>query len=65
VANKEIRELVKELREQGWDVDESGRHIRAYPPDKSRPMVTIAKTPSGPRWRANTIAQLRRSGFRG
>lgn len=65
MANKEVRELVKELREQGWHVDESGRHIRAYPPDKSRPMVTLSKTPSDHRWKANTLAQLRRSGFRG
>ena len=60
--NKDTEELVRKLRKQGWTVDGSGRHYKAYPPDKSKPMVVFAKTPSDQRAFANTKSALRRSG---
>jgi hypothetical protein len=59
----EISELRKELIAQAWRLDDSGKHTKAYPPDVSKPMVTISKTPGGGRWLQNTISQLRKSGF--
>lgn len=63
-VGKELREILDALVDQGWRVEDVGRRYKAFPPDKSLPMVTIAKTPSGGRWKANLLAQLRRSGFR-
>jgi hypothetical protein len=59
----DIKQIRKALRAQGWRLDDEGRHTKAYPPDKSMPPVVLPKTPGGGRWRENTIAQLRRSGF--
>lgn len=62
--NKDIKQLIAALREQGWRVEPSkGGHHRAYPPaGKGRP-VFLPGTPSDHRSLANTIAQLRQRGF--
>lgn len=62
---QEMKAIRKALREQGWRIEsgKKGRHDMAYPPDRSKPGVPLPGTPSGPRWRQNLIAQLRRSGF--
>jgi hypothetical protein len=61
VANKEVQDLIRKLQEQGWRIEE-GKHYKAFPPDTTKPMVVIPKTPSDHRSLKNTIAQLRRSG---
>lgn len=61
VASKEIRELVRELESQGWRVEATRKHLRAYPPTGSP--VTLPSTPSDHRAFANTIALLRARGF--
>lgn len=65
MAHKETTKLVKTLRQQGWRVDLlKGGHYRAYSPD-GKGIVHIAGTPSDRRAMANTIAQLRRYGYKG
>lgn len=59
---KDVRDLLKKLEAQGWRIVAGGKHIKAFPPDTTRPMVTIPTTPSDHRSLRNTIAQLRRSG---
>lgn len=59
---KEMNEILDELRRQGWRVV-LGAHVKAYPPDESKPMVAMSSTPSDVRGLKNNIAQLRRSGF--
>jgi hypothetical protein len=63
--SKESREIVAELRRQGWNVERTERgHYKARPPDAGKPMVTFAGGLSGDhRSVKNAVAQLRRSGF--
>jgi predicted RNA binding protein YcfA (HicA-like mRNA interferase family) len=61
-VNKEIRDIVKKLEKQGWRIEQGGKHLKAYPADKSMPLVVIPGTPSDHRSLKNLIAQLRRSG---
>lgn len=49
--------------EQGWRVEKIKKGVRLVPPDPSKPMVVIHRTPSDHRALKNTIAQMRRSGF--
>lgn len=63
-AAREVRDLVREAERQGWRVRERGAHFTLFAPDGVG-IVTVAKTPSDRRWRANTLAQLRRHGFQG
>ncbi|MCL6521914.1 MAG: hypothetical protein K6U79_06000 [Firmicutes bacterium] len=62
--DREVHELIEEAKRQGWRVDDSGKHVKVYPPDKSLPPVVIGKTPSD--WRAwrNNVARLRRAGLK-
>lgn len=59
---KEVRQLLKELRKQGFTIEESGRHFKAFPPGGG-PMTVIPRTPSDPRSLKNAIALLRKRGF--
>jgi len=61
-VDKDTKKLVAKLTEQGWRIDESGRHPKAYPPDIAKPMVTLSSTPSDRRSFKNMVAELRRSG---
>jgi len=62
MANKDLKEILEALEAQGWRIEHGGKHYRAFPPDRTKPMVTIQTTPSGKRWKQNLIALLRRSG---
>lgn len=62
MASKELKDLLKALRAAGWRVEDS-RHFRCFPPDVTKPIVVIAKTPSDRRTWQNMLALLRRSGF--
>lgn len=59
---KDVREIVDRLEAQGWRVVKGKKHLKAYPPDKDKPMVTIPGTPGDQRSLKNLKAQLRRSG---
>lgn len=63
--DKELKKLLRELEHQGWRLKTGTRGIMAYPPDKTRPIVAIHRTPSDHRAWANMLAALRRSGFQG
>ncbi len=61
---REWRELIEEAQRQGWRAERTQRgHWQLFAPD-GRTIVTLPGTPSD--WRAfrNTIAQMRRAGFR-
>lgn len=61
--NKEVREVVEEAGLQGWRVEvQSNGHVRLFAPNGVG-MVWVAGTPSDHRWKANTIAKMRRHGF--
>lgn len=59
---KDIDRIRKALIAQGWRLDDSGKHTKAYAPD-GQTLVTMPKTPSDPRAIKNLIAQLRKGGF--
>ncbi len=61
--NKEVRRLMKELREQGWRVEGRKSKSVAFSPD-GRVVVPIHHTPSDQRSMANTVSQLKRGGYR-
>lgn len=61
--DKEVRELVQALREQGWRVEQlKGGHLMAYSPDGVT-KFTLPSTPSDRRWRQNAISWARKGGF--
>lgn len=61
--DKEMRKTLGELEaHQGWKIVVGRKHIKAIPPDKSKPIVVISATPSDHRAWQNTLARLRKSG---
>ena len=64
MADKNTTKLVKALRKQGWRVDllKNG-HYRAYAPD-GETVIHFSGTPSDHRSLANTIALLRKAGYK-
>ena len=65
MATKEIRKLVKSLQQQGWRVEQlKSGHYRAYAPDGEN-IVHIAGTPSDHHAMGNTLARLRKLGYKG
>lgn len=62
---KEIEAILEKLIVQGWRITRNGGHYKAFPPDKSKPMVTVQTTAGEGRGMRNLIAVLRRSGYRG
>ncbi len=60
--NKDVAAIVKKLERQGWTF-RHGKHLMAYPPDKTQTPVAISLTPSkGKRSIENMIAELRKRG---
>ena len=65
MPSKEIKVLIKALEDQGWRVEQTrGGHYKAWPPEKSRKMVTMPATPSDHRSMKNTIRDLKHSGYK-
>lgn len=61
---KDIDVIRKALIDQGWRIiPRKGGHDMALPPDRTKRGVPLPSTPSGPRWRDNLIADLRKAGF--
>jgi hypothetical protein len=60
--HKEVREIADKLAEQGWRIEDGSKHIKAFPPDPTKAMVTLPTSPGRGRWKQNLISQLRRSG---
>lgn len=64
MPTKEIKRLVRDLEQQGWRVElRKGGHYVAYAPDGVG-IVTFSGTPSDHRAYRNTLAQLRRAGYK-
>lgn len=64
MPNKDTKELIAALEDQGWRVVPTRNgHWQAFPPDKSFSPVYLPSTPSDHRSHANSIAELRRRGF--
>ncbi len=61
-VEREVRELVEEVKGWGWRVEETKKGWMLFPVDKSQSPVIVHKTPSDHRWRKNTISQLRKRG---
>lgn len=60
--NKEVTDLVKELRRQGWEVEKrKSNHIKATPPS-GKGCVFFPCTPSDWRSLKNTKAKLKEMG---
>lgn len=64
MADKRVKELKRKLQDQGWRIEpaKSGAFM-AYSPD-GKTIVNIHPTPGDYRWYANTIARLRKGGFK-
>ena len=64
MASKEVKQLLRKVEAQGWRVvpTKSG-HFWAYAPN-GRDKVLIPGTPSDRRGLRNTIADLKRAGFK-
>ncbi len=58
--NKEMKQLVKRLKKQGIEVDQSGKHLKAHRKGRPKPYVVMPRTPSDHRSIKNTVADLRR-----
>lgn len=60
----DIRDIIREAKEQGWRVDETSDGLQFYPADKSRRPISWHKTPSDQRAYLNFKAMMRRAGFK-
>lgn len=59
---KDITAIRRELVKQGWRLDDSGKHTKAYSPDGIT-VVTMSKTASDHRAIDNSLRYLRKGGF--
>jgi hypothetical protein len=63
MASIDWNTIEKHLRRQGWTLERTAnRHVRAAPPDRSRPLVHFSNS-AEPCAIHNTLAQLKASGF--
>ena len=63
-THKEVRDLIRRLREQGFEVVDKGvAHPKVYKDDQL--LTTLPSTPSDVRSLKNAVGKLRRHGYRG
>ena len=61
---KELRQILREARRQGWRVElQRSGHYKLYPPDSSE-YVTTGSTPSTPSSIRNLLSRMRSFGFK-
>ena len=60
--HKEIREIIRQLERQGWEIVYRKGHPLAKSPDGST-IVSLPTTPGEGRWKQNLISDLRKGGF--
>jgi hypothetical protein len=58
---KELRDLIKEAKSQGWTVELTKGHYWFTAPDGYRERT--ASTPSDHRWLMNAVSRMRKHGF--
>lgn len=62
--NRDVKDLVRELEAQGFEVRRSKKnHLKVYGLD-GRLVTTLPATPSDHRWKRNALSVLRKAGFR-
>lgn len=62
--DKDTRKMLDEARRQGWTVEQrKGNHLKLHAPG-GRTIVTMGATESDYRALRNTIARMRRAGFK-
>lgn len=59
---KEVKELLKQVEQQNWRLDNRGDRTICFSPD-GETTVTIHHTPSDHRWKKNAYRDLRKGGF--
>lgn len=62
-TDKDVDRALLELRAQGWRIEDSGgKHLKVYPPDRTKGIVIVSRSPSD--WRAakSIMGDLRRAG---
>lgn len=64
MPDKDVKRILREAERQGWRIEQGGKHIKAYPPDPSQSMVTIAQTASDKRAIKNVLSEMRKRGVR-
>ena len=63
MPSKEVKDLIRSLRKQGWTVEQTrNNHWKATAPTGGQPEY-IASTPSDHRSLKNTVARLKRLGY--
>jgi hypothetical protein len=60
---KEVRELVKAAKKQGWRVKETKKGYLLYDPS-GRHKELVHQTPSDPRGLRDSLSRMRRFGFK-
>ncbi len=60
---RDILRLIRELEIQKWRIIQGGKHFKCYPPDKTKEIITVSKTPSGPNAMNMILRDLKKSGF--
>lgn len=61
--DKETKKLIKELRKQGFRVDEMGKHPKVYSPNGEW-ITTLSGSSSDWRGLKNATAELKKHGYR-
>jgi hypothetical protein len=62
-AAKYVRDKTKIAKAQGWKVEPYTDGTKFTPPDKSKPVVRVHRTPSDSRWMKNKDKEFRDSGL--
>ena len=59
------KKVIREAERQGWTIEHGRKgQLKLVPPDPSRQIVTVHRTPSDHRALENTLANMRRQGLR-
>lgn len=63
-VDKDTKRVAAAAEKQGWHIEEGSKTYKFFPPDRTKPPVFIAKTPSAQNSLKKAISQMKRSGFR-
>lgn len=60
--HKDLRPIVKQLRRNGYTVEQGGKHLIVFDQNGKR-RYALPSTPGGGRWKQNLMADLKREGL--
>lgn len=63
MGKQKPEDLVRAAEEQQWTVKETKSGWQLIPPDQTKPIVTLHRTPSDHRWYRNAVSRLKKSGL--